>query len=297
MLDCQTAVALGVADCPISTGDWRHSLLAGPPALPCCSLQSASQGDANIQGRQQGGTRPAGDHQPAAHAGGSGGLEGRLDGLLAEQLVLLLLVRTLWRLGVLTALCTHPTPQHDNKAVKSGGFACHARCDEVMRRLAQRLGLVVPRYVRRDAVVVGHQQHSSSSGDGGWAAGHAAGGRGTAAVAPTSNKEASEPAANKEGSRSAAAAAAEAAPAAVKREESGRGDESGSTARGDSSTSSSSSSSSEEDEGRAVAIPFSVFVQSSHGPKCLMPMVQSVDFAFDVSGWGRTVQQSGVCVS
>lgn len=182
---------------------------------------------------------------------------------------------------VLMALCTHPTPQHDNKAVKSGGFACHARCDEVMRRLAQRLGLEVPRYVRRDAVVVGHQQHSSSSG-GGRAAGHAAGGRGTAAVAATSNQEASEPAANKEGSRSAAAAGA--APAAMKREESGGGEQSGSTARGDSST---SSSSSEEEEGRAVAIPFSVFVQSSHGPKCLMPMVQSVDFAFDVSGWGR----------
>lgn len=104
VLDCQTAVALGVADSPICTVDWRHSLLAGPPALPCCSLQSAAQGDAHIQGWQQGGTRPAGDHQPAAHTGGSGGLEGRRDGLLAEQLLLLLLARTLWRL-----VCAHGT--------------------------------------------------------------------------------------------------------------------------------------------------------------------------------------------
>ena len=49
--------------------------------------------------------------------------------------------------------------QHDAKAVKSGGLVCHARCDEVMRRLASRLRLAIPSYERRDAVAVGSVQH------------------------------------------------------------------------------------------------------------------------------------------
>lgn len=181
------------------------------------------------------------------------------------------------------------SPQHDNKAAKSGGFACHARCDEVMRRLAQRLGLQVPRYVRRDAVVVGHQQHSSGGGSSSrLVAGQAAGSRGTAAAAARS-KQRTEGAADRERSQSAGAA-----PAAVKQEEEADGeDDEGSSSGGGSGDGSSSSSSSEGSGGRPAVIPFSVFVQSSHGPKCPMPMVQSVDFAFDVSDSSGSALEAG----
>lgn len=133
--------------------------------------------------------------------------------------------------------------QHDNKAVKSGGLVCHARCDEVMRLLARKLQLAVPPYVRRDAVVVGHQQHSSSVSS-------ELAELGLAADASSGSLRAQQAAAG-----TAAAAA----------------DGVGGTA------------SSSEDEGRggSVSMPFSLFVQSSHGPKCPMPMVQAVDISFE----------------
>ncbi len=119
--------------------------------------------------------------------------------------------------------------QHDNKATKSGGVVCHARCDEVMAALAAQLGLEIPPYERRDAVVVGHQQHASSGGGGS---------RGSSRASNGGDSSAAEEAATGSGS------------------DSGRGG--------------------------GPAIPFSVFVQSSHGPKCAMPMVQAVDFEFEV---------------
>ncbi|KAL4427985.1 hypothetical protein ABPG75_002074 [Micractinium tetrahymenae] len=123
--------------------------------------------------------------------------------------------------------------QHDNKATKSGGLVCYARCDEVMAALAERLGLAIPAYERRDAVVVGHQQHASGGSRGG------------------SRAKAGGSAAN--GSAAAAAAEEEAV---------------GSGSDGD-------------DGNGGQPIPFSVFVQSSHGAKCPMPMVQAVDFDFE----------------
>lgn len=146
-------------------------------------------------------------------------------------------------------------PQHDNKAAKSGGLVLHARCDDIMRRLAARLGLAIPPYVRRDAVVVGHQQHSPS------VPGDLAGLGGAPAAAPP-------------------------APDAADDEQGSDGG-----ARG-SSTSSSSSEGGGGGGARCAAVPFSVFVQSPHGARCPMPMVQRVDFAFEVrlewgavSGW------------
>ncbi|KAL4445407.1 hypothetical protein ABPG77_011232 [Micractinium sp. CCAP 211/92] len=118
--------------------------------------------------------------------------------------------------------------QHDNKATKSGGVVCHARCDEVMAALAAQLGLEIPPYERRDTVVVGHQQHASSGGGGS---------RGSSRASNGGDSSAAEEAATGSGS------------------DSGRGG--------------------------GPAIPFSVFVQSSHGPKCAMPMVQAVDFEFE----------------
>jgi hypothetical protein len=109
--------------------------------------------------------------------------------------------------------------QHDNKAGKSGGLVCHARCDDVMRLLVQRLQLAVPAYERRDAVMVGHQQHSTGGG-----------------------------------------------------EENGSGCDAG--VNGVSSGGGGGSGS--------LALPFSVFVHSVHGPKCPMPMVQSVEVCFEV---------------
>jgi len=145
--------------------------------------------------------------------------------------------------------------QHDNKAAKSGGLVCHARCDDVMRLLVERLGLVVPPYKRRDAVIVGHQQHGPGK------AGSGGGGRGS-----------------RGGASSAAGMAAEAGAAA--------GAETAADGRGSGQQPASGSGSSSEDEDVSRPIPFSVYVQSSHGAKCPMPMVQAVDFAFEVWGAG-----------
>ena len=119
--------------------------------------------------------------------------------------------------------------QHDNKAGKSGGLVCHARCDDVMRLLVQRLQLAVPAYERRDAVLVGHQQHSAGGGA----------------------------------------------------EEGSNGGDVG--ANGESSSSGG---------GGSIALPFSVSVHSVHGPKCPMPMVQSVDVSFEVRCGGRRLHCS-----
>ena len=129
---------------------------------------------------------------------------------------------------------------------------CHARCDEVMRLLARKLQLAVPPYVRRDAVVVGHQQHSSSVSS-------ELAELGLAADASSGSLRAQQAAAG------TAAAAADGVGGAA---------------------------SSSEDEGRggSVSMPFSLFVQSSHGPKCPMPMVQAVDISFEV---GLREQQTG----
>ena len=152
-----------------------------------------------------------------------------------------------------------------------------------MRRLAQRLGLEVPRYVRRDAVVVGHQQHSSGGSSG------AGGGAGAA-----SGKRHQGGAGNgMDGLQPAAAGAAVAVKQESKAGQTGEAEaaEGSSGSSGTSSSAGSDTSSSSSDGegggGRPAAIPFSVFVQSSHGPKCPMPMVQSVDFAFDVSRRAR----------
>lgn len=119
--------------------------------------------------------------------------------------------------------------QHDNKAIKSGGLVCRARCDEVMAALAARLELDIPPYERLDAVVVGHQQHPSSGGSRGGNGGSVRNG-----MTSAGNEEAG-----------------------------GSGSSSGSGS------------------GSGQPIPFSVFVRSSHGPKCAMPMVQAVDFEFE----------------
>lgn len=138
----------------------------------------------------------------------------------------------------------------------------HARCDDVMRRLAARLGVAVPPYVRRDAVMLGHQQQSTSVSSGLTELEIEAAGGAAAVEAATD------------------AAVPRAAGADDAKQESG----SSGAPRGSAAGSSDSSSSSEEGGGggRDVAVPFSVFVQSSHGPKCPLPMVQSVDFVFEV---------------
>lgn len=142
--------------------------------------------------------------------------------------------------------------QHDNKAAKSGGLVLHTRCDEVMAALARRLGLAVPPYVRRDAVMVGHQQHAApgsvSSRLGALELAHRGSGSTEAAAASVKDEEAA---------------------AGVKEEEGGSssgGDDGGSGREGG-------------------GIPFSLFVRSSHGPKCVMPMVQAVTFEFEVRRW------------
>lgn len=148
--------------------------------------------------------------------------------------------------------------QHDNKAVKSGGVVCHARCDDVMRLLVARLGLQVPPYERRDAVVVGHQQHGGTAGkQAKGSAGSSNGGSGKASVPAN-------------GAASGAASRA-AEPAGQAAADTGCGDLENEAAGG---------SSGSDGEGSPPP-PFSVFVQSSHGPKCVMPMVQSVDFEFE----------------
>ena len=53
--------------------------------------------------------------------------------------------------------------QHDNKAIKSGGVVIHSQVDSVMRRLAAKLNMPFPRFVRHDAVSVGHQRHGTGS--------------------------------------------------------------------------------------------------------------------------------------
>jgi hypothetical protein len=137
--------------------------------------------------------------------------------------------------------------QHDNKAVKSGGLVCHARCDDVMRLLARKLRLEVPRFVRRDAVVIGHQQLTL---DGMVCDGLAA----------------DDAAAQPGGSSANHAVGSVAADVAV-----------------DDSVVPSSCKD-KDGECNGAAVTFSLFVQSSHGPTCPLPMVQAVHIAFKASG-------------
>ena len=179
--------------------------------------------------------------------------------------------------------------QHDGKAERSGGLVLHARCDEVMRALAARLRLQVPpdegggrlvgiawsvrkaslcpqlrptpcclpflactplqvpAFVRRDAVVVGHQQHAPSRSTSGGGSSAAKGGKSASVGSGLAALELAGGSSSVKGSSEAAAA-----------------DEA------------------DGDSGNSGPIHFSAFVQSSHGPKCRLPMVVRVDFAFEV---------------
>ncbi|PSC69749.1 NAD-dependent deacetylase SRT1 [Micractinium conductrix] len=136
--------------------------------------------------------------------------------------------------------------QHDGKAERSGGLVLHARCDEVMRALAARLRLQVPAFVRRDAVVVGHQQHAPSRSTSGGGSSAAKGGKSASVGSGLAALELAGGSSSVKGSSEAAAA-----------------DEA------------------DGDSGNSGPIHFSAFVQSSHGPKCRLPMVVRVDFAFE----------------
>lgn len=143
--------------------------------------------------------------------------------------------------------------QHDNKAAKSGGLVIHARCDEVMALLARKLGMELPSFRRQDAVVVGHQQHA--------AAGRTRAGSGRACQseqAPGQQQSASgAPAAERGGTGSASS--------------SGSAGARGSDASGGAS----------HLNGGTSGMPFTVYIRSTRGPKCPMPMVDSVDFEFE----------------
>jgi mono-ADP-ribosyltransferase sirtuin 6 len=133
--------------------------------------------------------------------------------------------------------------QHDRKAAKSGGLVCHARCDDVMRLLARKLRLAVPPYVRRDAVLVGHQQHAAS--------------------------------------------------AAADPQDQGRAAVDGSLPSGEGG----SISGCDGRGGPGSAVPFTLYVQSSHGANCPMPMVRAVDISFEVGPPGVHSMQLQGCSS
>lgn len=67
-------MAFLTALCPrLATARTCQPFTLSSPAPPphACSLQLAPQSNKNLQGGQQAGARPAGHHQPAAHAGGA----------------------------------------------------------------------------------------------------------------------------------------------------------------------------------------------------------------------------------
>lgn len=65
-------------------------------------------------------------------------------------------VRTIKNGGGVLVIINLQKTKHDKKAVDSGGLVIHATCDDVMSRVMSTLGMNVPKYMRKDTIVLRH---------------------------------------------------------------------------------------------------------------------------------------------